>query len=95
MEKNLLIITILLSVILLIFGCTAQTKLADYQPKSAEEKEVLNFMKECEAAYQDKNLTKYLAFFHDNATIRGSSSTAGRHAQPIYTKRQYEDRAYA
>ena len=47
-------------------------------------------MIEWDRAYQDRNLTKFLAFYHDNATIRGWSSGAYQ-SHPIYSKRQYED----
>lgn len=92
MKKNLLFITILLSVIFLIFGCTSQFNLADYQPKSAEEKEVLDFMIEFDRAYYDRNLTETMACFHDSATIIGPWGESGRRAKTILTKQQYEDR---
>ncbi len=70
MKKSFLSAIVLLSVTLFIFGCAAQTKLADYQPKSEEEKEVFEFISECDAAFQNKNMTKYAACFHEDAEIR-------------------------
>ena len=87
MKKSLLF-TILFSLVLFfILGC-AQTKLADYQPNTAEEKEVFNFMKECNDAYQNRNFTKWLACFDDNATIK---SYRYDWQAPTLSKRQYED----
>ena len=87
--KRILFLTILLSILLLIFGCTAQTNLSDYQPKSAEEKEVLDFMLKWEDNQKERNLTKYMACFHDNATIKYNSDSK---LKPIISKQQFEDR---
>ena len=87
MKKNLLFTILFSSVLLLIFGCSAQTKLADYKPNSAEE-EVFYFMKECNDAYQGKNYTKWLACFDDNATIK---SYRFDWQAPIFSKREYID----
>jgi hypothetical protein len=70
MKKSLLFSILFFSVLLFIFGCAANTKLADYQPKSTEETEILNFIIECDKAYQNENFTKWLACFHDDAKIR-------------------------
>ena len=86
MKKNLLFIIIYLSVVLFIFGC-AQTHTG---PKSAEEKEVTDFMKECVEAYNDKNFTKWLACFQDNSTIRISQSGSGAIRGTVVSKQRYE-----
>jgi hypothetical protein len=89
MKKSLLIITIFLSVLLLLFGC-AQTKLADYQPNSAEEKEVIDFILECDEAYQNRDITKWLACHHDNAKIK-ISVPGNMSGGPIVSKSQYKE----
>ena len=58
-----------LSVLLLITGC-AQTKLYDYQPATAPEKEVFDFFVECDKAVGEKNLEKYMSCYKDDARIR-------------------------
>ena len=73
-----------------IFGCATQTKLSDYQPKSAEEKEVVQFFIDCDEAYQNENFPKYLECFNDNAQIRTRVVDAGR-SHPLVSKPQYED----
>lgn len=70
MKKSLLLSILFFSKLLFICGCSAKTKLADYQPKSEEESEALNFIKECDIAYQNDKYANWLACFHDNATIR-------------------------
>jgi hypothetical protein len=69
MNKRYLSAILFFSVLFVLFGCAAQTNLADYQPKSAAEKEVLDFIIECDEGFQNKNMTKYAACFHDDATI--------------------------
>ena len=68
MKSNIPILTGL-SLLLLIFGC-AQTKLYDYQPTSASEKEVFEFFVDCDKAVGEKNLEKYMSCYNDDARIR-------------------------
>ena len=68
MKINVIILTGL-SVLLLISGC-AQTKLYDYKPATASEKEVFDFFVECDKAVGDKNLEKYMSCYRDDARIR-------------------------
>jgi len=53
---------------ILVAGC-ATIKLADYEPTSADEEDVLAFMVECDQAFQNKDMTKYSDCFHENASI--------------------------
>ena len=53
---------------ILVAGC-ATIKLADYEPTSADEEDVLAFMVECDQAFQNKDMTKYVDCFHENASI--------------------------
>jgi hypothetical protein len=87
MKKNLLFKIVFSSVLLLIFGCAAHTKFADYQPNSADEKEVFYFMQECNDAYLNRNYTKWLACFDDNATIK---SYRQDWTAPTLSKKEYE-----
>ena len=87
MKKNLLFIIIYLSVVLFIFGCAGLT---DSQLKSAEAKEVTDFMNECVEAFNDKNLTKWLACFQDNSTIRISQYSSGAIRGTVVSKQRYE-----
>ena len=60
-------------------GC-AMTKLADYQPKTPEEKDVYEFFMECNIAYHTENITKWMACFHDNAKVKiHKDDLAGQH----------------
>ena len=86
--KSILFLTILLSVLLLIFGCAAQTNLSDYQPKSAEEKEVVDVLVKTEKAIQNRNLGEFMACFHDNATIQLPKYG---YEKQFVSKRQYEE----
>ena len=85
--KSILFRTIFLSVLLLIFGC-AQTKVIEYQAKSAEEKEVVDVLVKTEKAIQNRNLGEFMASFHDNATIQLPSDGYERQ---FVSKRQYEE----
>lgn len=85
MKKSILFITTYLSVLLMIFGC-AQIKMADYQPKSAGEKEVLGNLIAYDKALKNRNLEEAMACIHDNATIKLPS--ADRRA-PVVSKRQF------
>ena len=88
MKKRLLVTTVYFSVLLLIFGCAAQTKLADYQPKSAEEKEVLDNVVTFDKAIQNRNSAELMACIHDNATIRVPLAEL---VGPLVSKRQFEE----
>ncbi len=70
-----------------LIGCATIPKLKDYQPKSPEEKEVLDFMVECHEAYKEGNRTKFIACFNDNAKIKIHYSGPDG---PIVSKRQAE-----
>ena len=48
-------------------GCAGQAKLADYQPKSTEEKEVLDLIIKADTT---NDLSEHLACYHDNASIK-------------------------
>jgi hypothetical protein len=87
MKKNLLFIIIYLSVVLFIFGCAGLT---DSQLKSTEAKEVTDFMNECIEAYNNKNLTKWLACFQDNSTIKFAQSGSGFIGGSFVSKQNYE-----
>ena len=87
MKKRLLFITLFISVLLLVVGC-AQTRMADYQPKSAEEKEVFDFMAELNEAFQARDLTKVMACYHDDAKIRIVNPTSVSH--PVVSKQYFE-----
>lgn len=51
--------------------CTcAPTKLANYQPKTSEEREVLDFLVQCDDALQYKKMVTYGNCFHENALIQ-------------------------
>ena len=89
MKKNLSFIGLLLLVLLLILGCVTRTKLADYQPNSAEEKVVLDFMNECDEAYQDRNMTKWLDCFDESAQITIYQFDLRRNA--VVSKQQYKE----
>ena len=56
--------------LLFMLGCALETKLADYQPKSAEEAEVVQFVTECDSFYQNKDWPKVFDCLHDDAKIR-------------------------
>ena len=86
MKKRLLFITLFISVLLLVVGC-AQTRMADYQPKSAEEKEVLDFMAELNEAFQARDLVKVMACYHDDAKIRIVNPTSVNH--PVVSKQYF------
>ena len=73
----------------MIIGCVTKTKLADYQPNSAEEKVVFNFINECDEAYQDRNMTKWLDCFHENAQIRIYQADMWKN--PVVSKQQYKE----
>ncbi len=92
MKKYLLSAVLFLCVTLLIFGCAAQTKLANYQPKSEEEKKVLETMVRFQESQKERDLTEYMACFHDNATIKYNVDT---YEKPILSKQQFEDRLKA
>ncbi|UCD32089.1 MAG: nuclear transport factor 2 family protein [Desulfobacterales bacterium] len=92
MKKSLLSAIILLSLSLLIIGCAAQTKLADYQPKSAEEKQVLETMVRFQESQKERDLAEYMACFHNNATIKYNQDGIEK---PILSKQQFEDRLKA
>ena len=87
MTKKLLLNTVYISILLLIIGC-AQTKLADYQPKSTDEEEVLNVILEEENALKNKDLAKLMHCYHDNATI--SLPTVGRNPT-VVSKQEFEE----
>ena len=69
-------------------GCAAETKLADYQPKSAEEAEVVQFVTECDSFYQNKDFPKLFDCFHDDAKIRIYIDGAYR-SHPMVTKPEF------
>ena len=88
MKKSLLL-TILISLVLLfIFGCAAQTKLADYQPKTADEKAVLDCMKEVNEAMATDDVSKTMALYHDNAQIKIPKGTSK--APAMVSKQQFK-----
>lgn len=90
MKKCHFILINLLSVIFLIVGCTAQTQLANYQPKSAEEKEIVTFFAECDEAYQERNFPKHLECFHDDAKIKIVSAGAD-YQHSVVSKLHYKN----
>ena len=75
-----------LSVLFLTFGC-AQTKLYDYQPATAPEKEVVDFFVECDKAIGEKNLEKFLACYSESANIR---IFKGEGSNPVVSKAEYQ-----
>ena len=85
--KSILFRTIFLSVLLLIFGC-AQTKVIEYQAKSAEEKEVVDVLVTTEKAIRNRDLGEFMACFHDNATI---IIPLDGYERRVFSKRQYEE----
>ena len=87
MKNRLLVITVYLSVLLFIFGC-AQTKLADYQAKSSDEKEELDVIVEEDKAFENRDLARLMACYHDNATIALPSIDRN---PPVVSKRQFEE----
>jgi hypothetical protein len=81
--------TILYSLVLIfIFGCAAQTKLADYQPKTADEEAVLDCMIKVNEAMAAEDVSKTLALHHDNAKIRISKGVSRE--QPLVSKQEFE-----
>jgi hypothetical protein len=82
-----------------LIGCATTPKLKDYQPKSSEEKEVLDFMVECFEAHKEGNRTKFIACFNDNAKINfdppGTDEliVSKRQAEAEYSKIIYKNLA--
>ena len=88
MKMRFFTLTILLFAMLLIFGCAAQSKLADYQPKSAEEQAVVDCMKKANEAWAAKDIEKTLAHYHENAQIR--IVIGADRNQPLVSKQQFK-----
>jgi hypothetical protein len=88
MKMSFFTSTILLFVMLLISGCAGQTKLADYQPKSAEEQAVVDCMKKVNEAWAAEDIEKTLAHYHENAQIR--IVIGADRNQPLVTKQQFK-----
>jgi hypothetical protein len=60
--RNIILLFSGVALLVLITGC-AQTKLYDYKPASADEKNVYDFFVECDKAVGEKKLEKYLACY--------------------------------
>ena len=67
-------------------GCAQTTKLYDYQPATAQEKEVFDFFVECDKAIGEQNLDKFLSCYNDGAKIR---IFKGEGSNPTVTKSAY------
>ena len=88
MKKSFLFTSLFSLVFLFIFGCAAQTKLADYQPKSAEEKAVLDCMINANEAIAAEDIAKTLALYHDTARIRIVKGVSRE--QAMVSKQQFQ-----
>ena len=69
MNRRLTLIVIVLINSLIICTC-GPTKLAHYQAKTPEEREVLDFLIHCDHALQYKEMSTYGNCFHENALIQ-------------------------
>ena len=55
--------------LIIFIGC-AQTKLANYKPSTPEEDKLYQFFMECNNAYKENNITKWITCFHEEAEIK-------------------------
>jgi hypothetical protein len=86
--KNAIGLPVFIIVLSFIFGCAVQTKLADYQPKTADEKAVLDCMTKMNEAMATEDVSKTMAVHHDNAQIRIPQGTSK--ARTMVSKQQFK-----
>jgi len=67
MNKHLIYLTSILSVCIFFSGCSAG--LNQYQPKSAGEEDVIKVVMEHERTWNEKDVSGFLATYHENARI--------------------------
>ena len=76
--------------LLVVFSC-AHNKLSDYEPKTTNEKEIIDTMVECFTAYKEQDLSKWLDCFEEDAQIRIYSGGDGvQDDHPMLSKQQYK-----
>ena len=69
MKKRLLILSALVFVAGLQLSCAKTTRLEDFSPRSPQEQEVFEVLKEMVEARQNMDFEAYMAFFHNDAKI--------------------------
>ena len=89
MKTELMFTSIMASFLILILGCaqSPQIELSEYQPNSAEEKTLVNFLMECKDAHLKRNYSKWLDCYHENASIK---ITQSEYLNPMLSKQEYK-----
>ena len=69
MKKCFVSIVTLSSLMVLLFSCATTSRLEDYQPTSAREKEVFEVLNQMVEARENRDFEAYMALFNDDAKI--------------------------
>ena len=90
MKKCFVSIVTLSSLMVLLFSCATPSRLEDYQPTSAREKEVFEVLSKIVEARENRDFEAYMAFFNDDAKIF-KRAHPGSNNGSFLSKQQYAE----